>query len=108
MYPVNPTKKAKITFSPSDVDHYERLLLLEHAVAMGYVSPAIPREKSMVERMNEAFPVPSPLHASFRRWIEHNQAARFDCFRPHLGFVHAINVSHISYNRRRMLPISSL
>ena len=82
MDPVNPTKKAKIVFSPSNVDHYERLFMLEHDIAMGYVSPAIPREKSMVERMNEAFPVPSPLHASFRRWIEHNQAARFDCFRP--------------------------
>ena len=46
------------------------------------MSPIIPRTQNVVELMNQAYPVPSPLHASFRRWIDNKQAARFDCFKP--------------------------
>ena len=79
---MNPTKKTKIIFSPSNVDEYERQFIIEHQIAMGYMSPIIPRTQNVVELMNQAYPVPSPLHASFRRWIDHQQAARFDCFKP--------------------------
>ena len=81
--------------------------MLEHDIAMGYVSPAIPREKSMVERMNEAFPVPSPLHASSAGGLNTTRLPVLIALDPHLGFAHATNVSHFSYDRRRMLTISN-
>ena len=77
---MQPHKKAKITFSPSNVDEYERAFRIEHDVAMGYRSPLVPRVQSVVDAMNEAFPVPSYIHVPFRRWIEHNHLAKFDCF----------------------------
>ena len=74
-------KKAKIMFSPSNVDHYERLFMHEHDVAMGYRPPTSPRMPSIIEQANEAFPVPPNIHRTFRAWIDQNQNARFDCFR---------------------------
>ena len=76
-------------FSPSNVDEYERLFRLEHDVAMGYATPTVPREpkvksaskvKSALELFMEQNPVPSPLHDTFRYWIERNANAKFDCF----------------------------
>ena len=77
---MQPFKKVKIEFSPSNIDEYERVFRLEHDIAMGYVSPLVPRVPSLIDVMNSLYPVPSPIHEPFRRWIEHNQLARFDCF----------------------------
>ena len=76
-----PAKKMK--FSPSNVDEYERVFRLEHDVAMGYATPTVPRVpkvKTALELFMEQNPVPSPLHDSFRCWIERNANAKFDCF----------------------------
>ena len=67
---MQPIKKAKIIFSPSNVDHYERLFMNEHDVAMGYRPPTSPRIPSILDRVNAAFPVPPNIHQSFRAWIE--------------------------------------
>ena len=79
---MNPVKKTKIVFSPSNLDTYDRMFMDEHNAAMGYTSPLVPRVESIVETMNRLYPVPSPIHAPFRRWIENNRLARFDCFLP--------------------------
>ena len=78
---MQPLKKPKIVFSPSNVDHYERVFRTEHDIAMGYQARPSPRVDDIVERANNAFPVPPHIHTSFRDWIEHNRQARFDCFR---------------------------
>ena len=77
---MQPFKKAKIVFSPSNVDQYEQVFRLEHDIAMGYVARPQPIVPSLVDVMNALYPVPSPIHAPFRQWIEHNKQARFDCF----------------------------
>ena len=92
---MNPTKKTKIIFSPFNVDEYERQFIIEHQIAMGYMSPIIPRTQNVVELMNQAYPVPSPLDASFRRWIDHQQAARFDCFKPTVMAVYMLQVRDV-------------
>ena len=79
---MHSAKKTKIVYSPSNLDHYERLYKAEHDAAMGYSYPIYPRTIDIVERMNRAYPVPSPIHVPFRRWMESNQLARFDCFLP--------------------------
>ena len=92
-YAMQPSKKAKITFSPSNIDEYERAFRIQHDIVMGYSSPLVPRVKSIVDVMNETFPVPSSIHVPFRRWIEHNHLARFDCFQKlSCGYVNATNV----------------
>ena len=77
---MQPYKKAKIVLSSSNVDEYERLFRVEHDAAMGYISPLVLRVKMIVDVMNETYPVPSPIDVPFRRWLEHNQLVRFDCF----------------------------
>ena len=76
-----PSKKIKI--SPSNVDEYERVFMLEHDVAMGYKTPNVlraPKVKSTMEQFMEQHPVLSPLHVSFRTWIARTVLAKFDCF----------------------------
>ena len=79
--PYNPAKKPK--YSPSNIAAYEEMYKLEHDIAMGYkppLQPRVPKVKSALDIFMEQNPVPSPLHESFRCWINRNSAAKFDCF----------------------------
>ena len=58
---MQPAKRSKIVFSPSNADEYERLFRNEYDVAMGYRELSYPRAKSIVDTANPAFPVPDKI-----------------------------------------------
>jgi len=83
MSEVPPSKKIK--FSPSNVDHYERVFMHMHNVAMGYEQPREPRPQPSEDIRQVAmrvFPCPSPMRNTFQAMIATYKRSVFDCFLP--------------------------